>query len=577
MGNVSRKQHRQLDIKIKKVGYIKFYKKVYIVNFYIKFTMKQENVYHHQQSAWNTLIDAISKRDYKLWESLGELIDNSLSNRFLNPKTNELEPVTVNITINPNEIKVRDNGMGQDAKGLGASIDYGKPNKKVNSRFGVGLKQSAPGLGDRVILSSKMYGEKGYNKLELNIDEIRKNPKKLSESVIPVYTGIEGHEEDEHFFEVRIRKLRISVDKRSIKRLRENLPNYFSNFINSGALKVYINETELKPIPKSTLVYKEEFIFKEMGISGYWGVMKKRTSGSSRNQGACSFYNGRLITQSDTDLLGIETRHPDWNRLDCEIYFDDESIFKDNIASSKNNWTKDKNYYKVSELLYSKVALPYYEKLKELNLLEKKEKKVLELDACNEILPKMLRDIFPNLRQPRAVTTKERALAGEEPDGEDEFDIEQRDGTSNNSPTGSEPVEYDNKRKPTKTHKKRRAYTLHHVFIDDIRYEIRVSPNWNWEPYVGRYVYTLDKEEKELIIELNMNHPFLNEYITSEVLPVFILEWAIEVVLQALGITEVREFIEQREEHVLKINYDEKLKEIETFVSMLRVEETMKK
>lgn len=517
---------------------------------------------HFQRKVYNGIYEALSARDYKLHESLGEIIDNSIANVFIN-ENNKPEKVKVKININ-DEITIEDNGKGQDAKGLAESWSLGKPNNKKNSRFGVGLKQSAPGLGKTVILESKKQGEKHVHKFvfdksnEEKIKLIQETPIEIEE----IHISKTDYSIEEHFFKVTIKNLYRKYYSNTIVKTRELISSYFSSYLRNDEMDIYFQNKKIKPRKRPKLVYREDIESKKYGITGWWGITVKGEIGRTKKFGPDTFYNGRLTTQCDMDIIGQDSKHPNYYRMEAEINFDTPTIFDDNITSSKNNWVKNENYYEVKKWLEKNIRKKYMQKLKYVRKKEKNTEADKKIEIASKEFPKIVREIFPELRKKREDIG--RATSNDVSTGESKFEVEERNSPKNKSDKNGETKDWDNNRKPNKKHKRIRPHA--YIIIDGSKYYFKIIPVEYLDETYPRYASTINEKECVLEITINLNNPYVahSKEENTDMFLINIGEWIIESILRyAMKLEDTEKFFEEREEKVGQVDWNELLNRID--------------
>lgn len=508
------------------------------------------------------IYDALSARDYKLHEALGEIIDNSIANNYVDEHGN-VEKVVVKININ-DKIIITDNGIGQDAQGLAESWSLGKPNNKKNSRFGVGLKQAAPGLGNIVILESKQFGEKYVHKFVFDKKENEKTQlvHSIPIKVEDIHISSTSYSESDHFFKVTIKNLNRAYNRTTLIKTRELLSSYFSSYIRNKEMDIIFQNEKLKAPRRPKLVYKEKFESKKYGITGWWGITEKGTMGRTKKFGPDTFYNGRLTTQGDINIVNVNN-HPNYYRLESEIYFTSPTIFDNNLTSSKNNWVKNENYYQVQQWLERNIKNKYLKNLDNVRSKEKHNEADKKIDIAAQEFPKIARDLFPELRKSRSETVRKKA--GDKYEGESKFYVEQRVvNDDNDKQENKKSQDWEDKRQGKNKHQQIRHHT--YIMIDGIKYYIKIKPVDYLDSIYPRYASTINENETTLEITINLNNPYVqrSKEENTDMLLINIGEWIIESILQhALKITDIKTFFEEREDKIAQVDWNEWLNQID--------------
>jgi len=509
--------------------------------------------------------NALSARDYKLHEALGEIVDNSISNPFVDSK-GDISKVNVNINvdIDKREICIEDDGVGQDEEGLANSWSIGKPNDKRNSRFGVGLKQSAPSLGSIVILLSKKKGEKYVHRFVFDKEKIDPNilvkDIQLNIENIPIYET--EYKEEDHFFKVIIRNLYTKYNRNTILKTKGLLGFYFGSYLKNKEMNIMINYEKIKTPPIPKLVFKKEIENKKLGFIGWWGITKKGSIGRTKKFGPDTYYNGRLITQSDLDIIGLTSRHPDYYRLESEIHFNSPTVFDDNLTSSKNSWKKNQNYNEVQKWLNDNLRLPFRRKLEKIQKDDKKTIIHKKSKFASAVIAKNLRDIYPELR--KNINIKQRAKDGDLIDGYSEFDIEKRKKKDNGETQNKENVGFNGKREGKEKHKVKKPHT--YIIINGTKYNIEFDLVNYLDQTHPRYASLLDKEKNIIKITINLNNLYV-KYLAENNTDLFLIsigEWAIETIIKEIEKEkDANKFIDSREEAISSIDWIDYLNKID--------------
>ena len=493
---------------------------------------------------------ALSARDYKLHEAVGEIVDNTIANPFLD-ETGKPEKVKVEIHVGDDVIFFKDNGVGQDAEGLAEAWSLGKPNDKKNSRFGVGLKQSSLSIGSVVTLISKKKGEEEIHSLEIDKDNIKPSQLLSDINIKNVPISETEFKKEDHFFEVVIEKLNRKYTKSVINETRRLLSIYFGSYIRNKEMVIVFQKEKIRPHPEPKLIFKQKIENKSLGLSGWWGITV-RGEGSTKVLGPDTFYNGRLITQGDLQITG-ESSHPMYARLKGKIYFDSPTVFDENLTSSKNSWIKNQNYYDVQKWLENNLRLPFYRKLVQIQKEDKETEAHKKTQNASYVISKIMRDKFPELR--KDTLSKTRATSNDEIFGESIFDVEKRDGNSSGEGSG-EDSRFNDIRKPKETHKRGRPHG--YITISGIRYKIIIRLISYLDETQPRYAFVLDKEKKVLEMDINKNNPYI-DYLLEQNLDIYLIEvgqFAIEAILKEVSKeNDVEKFIKRREETISDIDW----------------------
>jgi len=193
---------------------------------------------------------------------------------------------------------------------------------------------------------------------------------------------------------------------------------------------------------------------------------------------------------------------------------------------------------------------------------EKKTESDKKIDIASKEFPKIVRDLFPELRRKNKYII--RAKPEDESTGESEFDVEERTEPENPSEIEGETKEWENKRKAKKTHRKPRPHA--YIIIDGIKYYFKVTPVDYLDESYPRYASSINEDESLLEIIINLNNPYVNhsKEENTDMLLINIGEWIIESILQhTIKIKETQKFFEERDDKISQVDWNEWLNRID--------------
>jgi hypothetical protein len=424
-------------------------------------------------------------------------------------------------------------------------------------------------LGRHVWIFTKKLGEEEVHSCELNLKDIEKNPQLLNNwemevrSFSPyVVNGEDLSKKDKHFFEIRITDLENIPSKSDIEYIKRSFGSVFVSYLRNG-VEILINGNKVKKNLRPELVdlpsYKSkkvEFNLPDKGIKGWWGITLAGLAGRSRNYGMDTYFNGRLVKGSDTHIIGIGSdnaispMHPDFWRLDGEIFFDSPCVFDNNIVSNKNAWVEDKTYESIQKLLNEIIAVPYRKEVRFVSKAQKENEKTLTYEKIGETAPVFLKKGFPDLIQPRK--EYRRAKEDETPLIDLEVPIRTQSDPTNKSKEINEDTGYNGKQNPSNPHLELRGHIP--IYIKGIKYDIKIIPSLVMNEKDPRYICTQDEKNNVLTITINENRAEIKEMDVDSEMD-FILEWIVESILVIQNKSyDIKGFISDREDVLSKIN-----------------------
>lgn len=251
----------------------------------------QEEVKYIDITPHRSILTKISQTGYSIQEALAELIDNAIDARI------EDRPLTVEVSIDKDSIKVTDDGRGMSEDLAAKSIRLGFSEKKQQlGEFGLGLKTSTSFLGHGFTLTTSPQDINEEYSISYDADQWLesgdwyKYPFTVRHDTDPSKSGTT----------VEIHKLRVQVTDKLLASIREEFGLRFGPFIKNGELNLVFNGEPCPPFEAKILYdQKSEFSFDFPGgrAWGWWGY---QLSGLNQSYyGFHTYRRGRLVTIYD--------------------------------------------------------------------------------------------------------------------------------------------------------------------------------------------------------------------------------------------------------------------------------------
>jgi len=258
-----------------------------------------------------TLMPKLGLGGYSIPQAISELIDNAVDARV------EGTRLQVEISFDVSSLRVKDDGIGMDAKTLrdAMRLAYSAKEGKLGE-FGLGLKTACTSLGKQFDVRSSSAGDRQIYTIRYDEDEwIRGRQDKW---ILPLEKE-DKPDPKAHGTTVTVRRLTVRTTG-LVTRLRRDLSQRFAPYIASGEVEIKVNSKKCAPA-RVELVEgtRKTFEISVRGnrIHGWYGLLRH---GSQRGfYGFHTYRRGRMITTCDK--IGIP-EHPTMARIIGEIHLD---------------------------------------------------------------------------------------------------------------------------------------------------------------------------------------------------------------------------------------------------------------
>lgn len=258
----------------------------------------------------------LGESNYSIAEAIAELVDNSID------ATNE-DGVEILVILDKKNatITISDNGLGMSKEAAAKSIVLAHSKKRDSlGEFGLGMKTACMSLGRVMSLETTQAGSKEKYSLVYDQDEFLR---KGDWNHFPLNTS--SATSTEHGTTIKISKLKVRLYDALVTRLKAELSNRYSPYIehNNVVIKVGVSEKSAKPCQAVTPVIAKDT--KREGtytastgqkVQYWYGLLEV---GSGKISGFNIFRRGRLIRASEK--LGYNY-HPSLMHIYGEIHLD---------------------------------------------------------------------------------------------------------------------------------------------------------------------------------------------------------------------------------------------------------------
>lgn len=301
-------------------------------------------------SPHRSIMTKISQTGYTIQEALSELIDNAIDARIPN------KLLTISLDITPDEIVISDNGTGMTEDMAAKSIRLGFSEKKLQlGEFGLGLKTSTSFLGHSFTLITKPQNSEEEYILEYDEDHWLEHGSWYKYPFIinrEVEKGKSGTT-------VIIKKLKVDINERLVKNIKEEFGTRFAPFIKNKEMELIYNKEICEPILPNIIDNGRtdfEFTFKGGKATGWWGY---QLSGLNKSYyGLSTFRRGRLVTTYDK--MGLNPNQ-DIKQIVGEVHIEGIPITHD-----KKGWLKSSEQYQELEGIMREYFKPFEKKPKRI-------------------------------------------------------------------------------------------------------------------------------------------------------------------------------------------------------------------
>lgn len=296
-----------------------------------------------------SLMLKVGQTGYSLQEAISELIDNSIDARIKDRK------LKINLEIDSKSISITDNGEGMNEDEAMKSIRLGYSSKKGKlGEFGMGMKTASNFMGKKFTMITTKRGSKNEYIITFDEDEWMKkgdwtkHPFEIKHEV-PLKNGGTT---------LIIEKLKIDINEKLINDLKYELSIRFGPFINSGEIKLVVNDEKAEPVLPKILGQKHKFHVSagKYKASGWWAYQLQGLNKSYF--GFNTFRRGRLITTFDK--IGLNPNQS-IKQIVGEINIEGVPISHD-----KKSWQKGTTGYKNIEELLRKYFVDFEPQLNKL-------------------------------------------------------------------------------------------------------------------------------------------------------------------------------------------------------------------
>lgn len=314
-------------------------------------------------------IESITK-DINLLHVIPDLVDNCYDGALRIGKGKDLSGLQVEIEIDNNHFKIKDNCGGISIKNsreyafrFGRDDKY-KPLKGSVGEFGIGMKRAIFKLGNKIVIESKTSDE--HFLIEIDVEKWKKKGewkfefKKIKDSESPyalkepgvVIEATELHKEVSEEFESEIFKISLAIELQNANTIR--MEKGLEIVLNSKPLgfeplKFFVSE-KLSPAFKKMEILKGT---ERVKVEIYAGISKR----SPEEAGWYVFCNGRLVRSGDktkdTGWIG-ERGNPQYHH---DFAYFRGFVFFISQDSSLLPWDTTKTRVNVDSKIYKSVKL----------------------------------------------------------------------------------------------------------------------------------------------------------------------------------------------------------------------------
>lgn len=311
-----------------------------------------------------SLLDKIGHASFSIWQSISELIANSLD------AIPEGKKAEIHIEADINHISVKDNGTAMNKDVLEKAVRIAWPmqefhpyGSKSKSVFGLGMKTACASLGRIWSVSTLPAGSKKGFRVTFDLKKFTKEKSQKwvanMEEIEPSEVGLEKGISSGTVVKVEKLKVKPIADK-----LKKDISLAYLPHIKTGD-KFHVNGDQLEEEPLELIENTRvnvDFEVKGMRIHG-WGALAK--VGSITNFGFHWYRRDQLIEAFDKSFI---PNHPTYRQIIGELYADDMPV----------NFTKKGFEKESSQWEQAKAELP--EQFKNLLKEAKKTRRERHLD-----------------------------------------------------------------------------------------------------------------------------------------------------------------------------------------------------
>lgn len=284
-----------------------------------------------------SLLGKIGHASFSIWQSISELIANSLD------AIPEEKKAEIHVEADMNHISVKDNGMGMTQDVLEKAVRIAWPmqelrpyGSKAKSVFGLGMKTACASLGRIWSVSTLPEGsEKGF-KVTFDLEKFTKVKSQKwvasMEEIEPSKVGLERGVISGTVVNVERLKVKPIADK-----LKKDISLAYLPHIKTGD-KFYVNGEILREEPLELIENtKVDVDFEVEGVKIHgWGALAK--IGSITNFGFHWYRRGQLVEAFDKSFI---PNHPTYRQIIGELFAD-----KMPVNFTKKGFEKESSQWK---------------------------------------------------------------------------------------------------------------------------------------------------------------------------------------------------------------------------------------
>jgi len=456
-----------------------------------------------------SLYSKLGQTGYTIGESIAELVDNAIDARYDNKQLN----IYINLDVKNQKIIIEDDGEGMDKEKAKKCLVLGHSRKKNQlGEFGLGLKTAAESLGNYFSIMTSQKGSDEEYFLEFDNEEWTKDEKKQwADFEMHVKKGINKNKSGT---KVIIDKLRIKVYPNLITKLKEQLSERFTPYIDNGEIKIKINtswvEIKIPEIIDDSREKLEITLSNGEKIYGWYGILKV---GSQKESGFNLYRYSRLIRAHEK--LGYQY-HPSKMWVTGELNLDPIPVThnKREFITESRQYNDFLNKWRdlIGPILQKAQERHRQSKIKDLPEEEKETLKDNILRALNRI-DEFKELAFPGDKKPIKKDKKGQLVNMEKRDKKKIATIQ----------TVEDPID-----PKTRTPRKIKKRKIRSIVIADKKFRF----DWDWDrlderlPKVGE----VDEENGQVMIWLNRDFKLLNAVTVNKMyITLFVTEALAEI------------------------------------------------
>lgn len=326
-----------------------------------------------------SIIPKLGHSGYRVEEAISELIENAVDARI-----DDKEPVTIEVTLNNDFVRVSDNASGMDEETAVNAMRLAHSTKKGKlGEFGLGLKTACMSLGKSFSIDTTKAGSSERFILEFNEEDwLAKG--NWNEQTLKIEKTTKGS----HGTTITIRDLLFDYYPNLVTKYKDSFSMRFGSFIANNEVRIKVNTKFCKPYEFDlTEEGKTHFDLEtEDGheIVGWYGLLKTRST--KGYYGFNLFKNERLIEQFQQ--IGFPL-HPENARIVGEIHLNHVPT-----SHNKREFLKESRAYKLAEKKIVELvkeknlkakSREYGKKSKKLKIDKKIEERLFNLSSLGSV------------------------------------------------------------------------------------------------------------------------------------------------------------------------------------------------